>query len=458
MVRALLLLVCLGLLPIAANAAGERVDIVRGFLEEVPSSQPHRIDVGETRYMIQAAGTPVDRRQVYEAGILYVDQFPDTAELFRDDMDAFDRMVKKGGVLILLCGADANAMTLENMNYLGKRFGYRFAENTTPGEILPARVGQGPMGGDVWLCESGYRILTQTDSEWAWHYMGVDGTRPVAVSRHWGEGFILLMGTTEVNRTSGGRVFSALSLIDWARKAKILPPPPPTETPTPIPTPEPTPEATPDATPVSPIEAAMERLSGTEGPTAAATATDVPTPDPTDAPPQSNLLAERLKEMRARLGVQDPNAEDSGPLIAEDKRAYFPPIVNGRDLDGRIVDLTDYRGKVLLIDYWATWSDKSVESIPERVALRNAFRAEGFDLLGISLDKSIPSIRAKEKEFGMDWRQICDGQGWNSRHVRIVDVGRVPHSYLLDKKGRICAENLRGNELRAAVRQALAEK
>lgn len=443
---------CLGLLP--GRVTAERIDILRGFLAEVPSSQPHRIDFAGNRYMIQAAGTPINRREVYDATILYVDQFPEGVELFRDDMDTFDRMVKRGGVLILLCGAEANAMTIENMNYLGKRFGFRFAQEPRPGEILPIRVGQGPLGGDVWLCEPGFRTLSQVDAEWAWHYRAVNDAVPVAISRHWGDGFILVMGTTEVNRTSQGRVFSALTLVDWARAAKLLPPPDPTPTPAPIGT---TPSTQPHGTTPMPAgEIATPQGSnggGSPAPTAGTPLPPVPTPES-----GSNLLAGRLAQMREALGVNDPS-QPAGPrtLISPEKRAYFPPLVNARDLDDKIVELSDFRNKVTLVNFWATWYQPCMDAMPQLVALRRQHRDSGFDILGISLDKSVPSIRDAEQNLGMDWRQVCDGEGWNSQHVKVLNLKSIPQTYLLDRKGRICAQNLTGEALEKAITEALAE-
>ena len=459
MVRFLIVLGFLALLPAgSAPAAGERVDILRGFMSEPPPAQPHRIDYAGRRYMIQAAGTPVDRRQIIQSKILYADQFPEKAELFRGDMDAFDRMAKQGGVLILLCGVDANAMTVGNMNYLGKRFGFQFAEQTQPGEILPVRVGEGPLGGDIWLCEKGYRPLTTVDEAFAWHYRTVEGTQPVAISRHWGEGFILVMGTTEVNRTSEGRVYSALTLVDWASEAKLLPPPEPTSTPAPPGDTALAPSPTATAS-LSPLEAAMQRLSGGPEVDAQETTTPLPPAPPSGEGSGANLLGARLAQMREALGVPDSNnPTGSSVLIPPEKRPFFPPLLNARDLSGKITDLSDYRGKVLLVDFWATWCEPCVKTMPQLIEVRRKFRDEGFDILGISLDKSIPSIRALEAEQGMDWRQICDGEGWSSRHVKVLNLKAIPHSYLLDRKGRICAESLRGEALEKAVAEALREQ
>jgi len=103
--------------------------------------------------------------------------------------------------------------------------------------------------------------------------------------------------------------------------------------------------------------------------------------------------------------------------------------------DGKEVDLSKMRGKVVLVDFWATWCPPCREEVPNVVAAYKKYHDQGFEIVGISLDQSKDKMDAYTKENGMTWPQYFDGQGWNNKISTGYDIHSIPAMWLVDKKG-----------------------
>jgi thiol-disulfide isomerase/thioredoxin len=126
--------------------------------------------------------------------------------------------------------------------------------------------------------------------------------------------------------------------------------------------------------------------------------------------------------------------------------AVFPTFKE-QDLDGQPLDLAAYRGKVVLIDFWATWCGPCVAELPHVLAAYEKYHAKGFDIIGISLDKDRAKLTAFIKEKNMAWRHYFDGLGWENKVSTRYGIDSIPATFLLDKEGRIVAKDLRGDDL-----------
>ncbi len=134
------------------------------------------------------------------------------------------------------------------------------------------------------------------------------------------------------------------------------------------------------------------------------------------------------------------------------------PDFNEKDLDGKPLSIANYKGKVVLIDFWATWCGPCVHEMPNVLKTYEKYHDKGFEIIGVSLDKDKEKLVAFIKENNVQWPQYFDGQGWQNKLSSQYGVNSIPSTYLLDKEGKIIGKKLRGEALDAAVGKALAEK
>ncbi len=138
--------------------------------------------------------------------------------------------------------------------------------------------------------------------------------------------------------------------------------------------------------------------------------------------------------------------------------AVFPAFAGSlKDTAGQAFTLDRYKGKVVLVDFWATWCQPCVDEMPNVIAAYDKHHAAGFEILGISLDREGdgPKLAAFTKEHKMPWPQFYDGKFWDNQLVKQYGVTAIPASYLLDGEGKIIGKGLRGEALQKAVAEAL---
>lgn len=129
------------------------------------------------------------------------------------------------------------------------------------------------------------------------------------------------------------------------------------------------------------------------------------------------------------------------------------PLFAQGDVDGKLVKLTDFKGKYVLVDFWASWCGPCRAENPNLVKAYAKYKEKGFEVLGVSLDQ--PSgkkawIEAIQKD-GLTWTNVSDLKGWNNEVAVLYGVRAVPTNYLVGPDGLIVAKNLRGTELEAKL-------
>lgn len=117
------------------------------------------------------------------------------------------------------------------------------------------------------------------------------------------------------------------------------------------------------------------------------------------------------------------------------------------DTAGVPVNISAYRGKYVLIDFWASWCRPCRQENPNVVAAFEKFKNKNFTILGVSLDQNKKAWLDAIKMDGLHWGHVSDLTGWSNQVAKLFKVSSIPQNLLLDPEGRIIAKNLRGGAL-----------
>jgi thiol-disulfide isomerase/thioredoxin len=173
----------------------------------------------------------------------------------------------------------------------------------------------------------------------------------------------------------------------------------------------------------------------------------------TDYP--DTTLAKKTDQILASLDQQAASQKIQAALAIG---APFPDFAE-KDLDGKPISVAGFKGKVVLMDFWATWCGPCRGELPNVIATYKKHHPEGFEIIGVSLDSDRAKLDAFLKQTdGMTWQQYFDGQGWSNKLAKKYGVDSIPFAVLVGPDGKIIGKSLRGEALEDAVTTALAKK
>ncbi len=174
-------------------------------------------------------------------------------------------------------------------------------------------------------------------------------------------------------------------------------------------------------------------------------------------------LHQELGEVELAIDYQR-KAEPSPELIGKPVPDFFAAnaprsdVDSATDLDGNPISLQQYRGKVVLLDFWAVWCGFCIVEMPNLKNVYDTYKDQGFDIIGVSLDDEEAELRNYLKENDIPWRQIFSGQGFESPLVQQYGIDGIPAPWLIARDGTLISTDARGVLLEYLVVEALQDK
>jgi peroxiredoxin len=125
------------------------------------------------------------------------------------------------------------------------------------------------------------------------------------------------------------------------------------------------------------------------------------------------------------------------------------------DINGNMVNLSGLKGKVVLLDFWASWCVPCRRNNPHLLKLYHKYHSKGLEIYGVSLDNDHDNWKEAVSQDHMEWIQVIDDKGWDASSALAYGVDMIPSSFLIDKCGVIRKVNVEGAPLESGIKHLL---
>ena len=142
-------------------------------------------------------------------------------------------------------------------------------------------------------------------------------------------------------------------------------------------------------------------------------------------------------------------------ITAQVKEGQPAPEISLPNAKDSIVNLSSFKGKVVLLDFWASWCGPCRASNPGVVKLYKKYKNQGFEVYGVSIDSKKTAWLKAVKTDKITYTQVCDKAGWYSPVAGSYGVNEIPTTFLIDKSGIVAAIDLDGKELETKIKELL---
>lgn len=154
-----------------------------------------------------------------------------------------------------------------------------------------------------------------------------------------------------------------------------------------------------------------------------------------------------------------PEASEVRGILANPRNTGEPsaPVFEVKSFDGQNLSLEAFKGKVVVLDFWASWCGPCRAEMPDVKKIWSKYNGKQFVMIGVNLDRDERAFKSYMKEQGITWPQFFDGGGWNNKIARLYGVRAIPYAVLIDQDGVVKATGLRGPRLSSKIGDLLGK-